>query len=315
MNWSVAALMSASNLTQIAKRYLLYLQLERRLEVNTLNARWYDLEKYLSFLIKNNIKTFNDITSKDIDLFVSSLKFHQKYNRKTKYSSSTINRYISTIKNFHFYLSDNNIVDKDVSDKIYRPKSINKLPSVLNVEEINEIIDTIKLDKPIDYRDKAIILIMYSSGLRISEVVNIKLTDLNLNENFISVIGKGNKQRIIPVANTTMHFIKNYIDNFRIKFLKKTNSKGYLFLNNRGTQISRVSIWKVVKKHAVPITNENITPHVFRHSFATHLIEGGADLRAVQMMLGHSDISTTQIYTHLDTTYLKDIYTTYHPRG
>ena len=307
--------MSANTLTQIAKRYLLYLQLERRLEVNTLNARWYDLEKYLSFLYKNNIKSFGDITSKNIDLFISSLKFYQKYDRKTEYSSSTINRYISTIRSFHFYLFDNNIVEKDVSEKIHRPKSINKLPSVLNVEEINQIIDSIELNRPIDYRDKAIILIMYSSGLRISEVVNIKLTDLNVNESFISVIGKGNKQRIIPVANKTMNFIKSYIENFRIKFLKKTNSRGYLFLNNRGTRISRVSIWKIIKKHTLALHNDNITPHVFRHSFATHLIEGGADLRAVQMMLGHSDISTTQIYTHLDTTYLKDVYTTYHPRG
>ena len=314
MNQS-AVLMSVNTLTQIGKRYLLYLQLERRLEVNTLNARWYDLEKYLSFLLENNIKSFNDITSKSIDLFISSLKFHYKYNRRTEYSSSTINRYISTIRNFHFYLLDNNIVEKDVSDKIYRPKNINKLPCVLNVEEINEIIDSIKLNRSIDYRDKAIILIMYSSGLRISEVVKIKLTDLNINESFISVIGKGNKQRIIPVAKKTMNFIKHYIDNSRIKFLKKTNSKGYLFLNNRGTQISRVSIWKIIKKHTLILNNDNITPHVFRHSFATHLIEGGADLRAVQMMLGHSDISTTQIYTHLDTSYLKDVYTTYHPRG
>ena len=314
MNQS-AVLMSVNTLTQIGKRYLLYLQLERRLEVNTLNARWYDLEKYLSFLLENNIKSFNDITSKSIDLFISSLKFHYKYNRRTEYSSSTINRYISTIRNFHFYLLDNNIVEKDVSDKIYRPKNINKLPCVLNVEEINEIIDSIKLNRSIDYRDKAIILIMYSSGLRISEVVKIKLTDLNINESFISVIGKGNKQRIIPVAKKTMNFINHYIDNSRIKFLKKTNSKGYLFLNNRGTQISRVSIWKIIKKHTLILNNDNITPHVFRHSFATHLIEGGADLRAVQMMLGHSDISTTQIYTHLDTSYLKDVYTTYHPRG
>ena len=314
MNQS-AVLMSVNTLTQIGKRYLLYLQLERRLEVNTLNARWYDLEKYLSFLLENNIKSFNDITSKNIDLFISSLKFHYKYNRRTEYSSSTINRYISTIRNFHFYLLDNNIVEKDVSDKIYRPKNINKLPCVLNVEEINEIIDSIKLNRSIDYRDKAIILIMYSSGLRISEVVKIKLTDLNINESFISVIGKGNKQRIIPVAKKTMNFINHYIDNSRIKFLKKTNSKGYLFLNNRGTQISRVSIWKIIKKHTLVLNNDNITPHVFRHSFATHLIEGGADLRAVQMMLGHSDISTTQIYTHLDTSYLKDVYTTYHPRG
>ena len=306
--------MEATELHQIAKRYLLYLQLERRLEVNTINSRWYDIEKYILFLIKNKIHDYSDVTALDINTFISDLKFYKKYNRREKYSNSTINRYISSIKNFHFYLLDNNFTKIDVSDKIYRPKNNSKMPHVVSVNEIDKIVSSISLLKPIDYRDKTIILMMYSSGLRISEVVNIKLNDLNLSESFISVIGKGNKQRIIPFGEKALVMLNIYINEYRSKFLKRKNSKGYLFLNNRGEKLSRVTIWKIIKKHS-KVLNKNITPHVFRHSFATHLIEGGADLRAVQMMLGHSDITTTQIYTHLDKSYLKEIYKSYHPRG
>ena len=308
--------MEINDLHQIGKRYLLYLKLERRLEVNTINSRWYDIDKYINFLKDNKINNYKMVEASHINSFISSLKFYEKYSGKEKYTNSTINRYISSIKNFHYYLLENNFVKEDTSSKIYRPKNKNKMPYVLNVNDIDSILSSIKLLKPIDYRDKCIILIMYSSGLRISEVVNIKLNDLNLREAFISVLGKGNKQRLIPLGAKAMEMINLYINGYRSKFLKKRNSKGYLFLNNRGECLSRVSIWKIIKKHSSTLPNaERITPHVFRHSFATHLIEGGADLRAVQMMLGHSDITTTQIYTHLDKSYLKDIYKTHHPRA
>lgn len=308
--------MIINDMYQIAKRYLLYLQLERRLEINTINSRWYDIEKYLDFLKSNKIDKLKDVESDHINSFISTLKFYKKYTRKEKYTNSTINRYISSIKNFHYYLLDNNFVENDASNKIYRPKNKTKMPYVLNVTDIDLILSSIKLLKPIDFRDKCIISLMYSSGLRISEVVNIKLNDLNFTESFISVLGKGNKQRLIPVGDKAMKMTSVYVDEYRYKFLKKMNSDGYLFLNNRGKSLSRVSIWKIIKKHSSSLPNSDmITPHVFRHSFATHLIEGGADLRAVQMMLGHSDITTTQIYTHLDKSYLKDIYKTHHPRA
>ena len=308
--------MKINDLHQTAKRYLLYLQLERRLEKNTINSRWYDIEKYINYLKENKIHNYNDIMTSHINSFISSLKFYETYNSKGKYTNSTINRYISSIKNFHYYLLENDFVNEDVSSKIYRPKNKKKIPYVLNVNDIDKIISSIELLKPIDYRDKCIILTMYSSGLRISEVVNIKLNDLNLKESFISVLGKGNKQRLIPIGNKAAQMINLYIDEYRCKFLKKNNSGGYLYLNNRGSSLSRVSIWKIIKKHSSSLPNsDRITPHVFRHSFATHLIEGGADLRAVQMMMGHSDITTTQIYTHLDKSYLKDIYRTHHPRA
>ena len=309
--------METSELYQIGKRYLLYLQLERRLEINTINSRWYDIEKYINFLIKNfKINDYNTIDTAHINVFVSGLKFYKKYNRKEKYSNNTINRYISSIKNFHFYLLENNFTELNPSEKVYRPKNTKNMPNVISVGEIDKIISSISLIKPIHYRDKTIILLMYSSGLRISEVVNIKLNDLNLSDSFISVIGKGNKQRVIPIGEKALEMINLYINNFRAKFLKKRDSKGFLFLNNRGEKISRVSIWKIIKKYSnILDNNKNITPHIFRHSFATHLLEVGADIRAVQMMLGHSDITTTQIYTHLDKSYLKEIHKSYHPRG
>lgn len=308
--------METTEFYQIAKRYLLYLQLERRLEINTINSRWYDIEKYIQFLIKNKVNDYNGVNTSHINSFISELKFYRKYNRKEKYSNNTINRYISSIKNFHFYLLDNNFVKLNASDKVYRPKNNKNIPFVISVNEIDKIVSSISLLKPIDYRDKSIILIMYSSGLRISEVVNIKLNDLNLSDSFISVIGKGNKQRLIPIGERALSMINLYVSEYRAKFLKRKNSQGYLFLNNRGEKLSRVSIWKIIKKHSKVLNkNKNITPHVFRHSFATHLIEGGADLRAVQMMLGHSDITTTQIYTHLDKNYLKEIHKLHHPRG
>ena len=308
--------MIINDLHQTAKRYLLYLQLERRLEKNTINSRWYDIEKYINFLEDYKINNYNDVRTSNINSFISTLKFYEKYSRKEKYANTTINRYISSIKNFHYYLFEHDFVEEDVSSKIYRPKNKKKIPYVLNVDDIDKILSSIEMLKPIDYRDKCIILTMYSSGLRISEVVNIKLNDLNLTDSFISILGKGNKQRLIPLGEKAAQMINLYIDEYRCKFLKKSNSGGYLFLNNRGKSLSRVSIWKIIKKHSSDLPNsDRITPHVFRHSFATHLIEGGADLRAVQMMMGHSDITTTQIYTHLDKSYLKDVYRTHHPRA
>ena len=167
-----------------------------------------------------------------------------------------------------------------------------------------------------DDRDKAIISLLYSSGIRISELMNVKLIDFNIDDSILSVIGKGNKQRIVPIGEKALLYLIFYIENYRVSFIKKKNSKGHLFLNNRGTALSRMGIWNIIKKRTLDsLINKKITPHIFRHSFATHLIEGGADLVAVQQMLGHADITTTQIYTHLDKTSLVDTYNKYHPRS
>jgi len=308
--------MSIEYLLETTKRYLLHLQMEKRLESNTVNSRWYDLEKYITHLSEIKILNFNDIQPRHINSFIGSLQFYEKYSKKKKYSNTSITRYVSSIKNFHSFLYEQEISNHNPSEKIESPKAQRNIPNILTIEEINSVLDAIKTEKPGDYRDKSIILLMYSSGLRISELEKVKLNDINLAESIISVFGKGNKQRIIPIGDRALSALQIYINEYRAKFLKKIDSKGYLFLSNRGQKLSRVSLWKIIKKHFHLLPKgRKMTPHMLRHSFATHLIEGGADLRAVQMMLGHTDITTTQIYTHLDKTYLKEIHREYHPRG
>ncbi len=308
--------MSVDYLREIARRYLLHLQMEKRLEKNTINSRWYDLEKYINYISYLKISNFNEILPKHINSFIASLQFYERYSKKKKYSNTSIIRYVSTIKNLHSFLYEQEISNHNPSEKIESPKKQRTIPEILTIDEIDGVLDSIETKKPKDYRDKTIILLMYSSGLRISEIENVKLNDINLLESIISVFGKGNKQRIIPIGNKALSLLKIYIHEYRAKFLKKIDSKGYLFLSNRGQKLSRVSLWKIIKKHFNSLPREKkMTPHMLRHSFATHLIEGGADLRAVQMMLGHTDITTTQIYTHLDKTYLKEVHRAHHPRG
>tara|TARA_Y100000996_G_scaffold346772_1_gene284991 strand:- start:611 stop:1537 length:927 start_codon:yes stop_codon:yes gene_type:complete len=304
-------------LIENAKRYLVYLQYEKRLELNTINSYWYDLEKYICYLSDIlNISDINKIKKKHIVSFLSSLNYYRKVDDKIRYSESSLSRYVSSIKGFHFYLLEQEITTKDPSGKIISPKLKKKIPIILSVEEIDLIIESIDLNKSIDYRDKAIISLLYSSGIRISELMKLKLIDFNLDNSILSVMGKGSKERVVPVGERAMIYILSYIEGYRSSFIKKNNSNGFLFLNNRGRSLSRMGLWNIIKKRTEStIIKKKITPHIFRHSFATHLIEGGADLVAVQQMLGHSDISTTQIYTHLDKSYLKEIHKSHHPRG
>ena len=299
------------------KRYLLYLEFEKRLEKNTLNSYLYDLEKYVNFIVKNfNIKLLEDIKKKHINLFIQSLSHYEKLNKKINYTNSSLNRYISSIKGFHYFLLEQEILDKNPSEKINRPKTQKKIPNILSVNQINDILDSINVKKNIDCRDKTILLLMYSTGIRISELQNIRLSDIDMIEEILRVTGKGAKERIIPIGNKANGYLNKYIKDFRSSFIKKIDSKGYLFLNNRGGKISRMGLWNIIKKRThLPSIKIKITPHIFRHSFATHLLEGGADLMAVQQMLGHSSVVTTQIYTHLDKTYLKEVHKEFHPRG
>jgi len=303
---------------EYVKRYLLYLQLERRLEGNTVNSYWYDLEKYVKYLTEDlNISNIDKVKKSNINSFLSNLNFYNNHNNnKIKYRETSISRYISSIKGFHLYLLDQEVISKDPSEKITSPKLKKKIPTILSVEEIDLIVESINLNKSNDYRDRAIISLLYSSGIRISELMKLKLIDLNIENLILSIIGKGNKQRIVPIGEKALVYLLSYINDHRTLFIKKKNSMGYLFLNNRGGALSRMGIWNIIKKRARHLSiNKKITPHIFRHSFATHLIEGGADLIAVQQMLGHSDITTTQIYTHLDKTYLKEVHKNCHPRG
>tara|TARA_Y100000768_G_scaffold364445_1_gene324898 strand:- start:5596 stop:6531 length:936 start_codon:yes stop_codon:yes gene_type:complete len=309
---------------QIIKKYLLFLQYERGLSTETIKAYSSDLSKYSKYLFEcYNISSPNEIFMKHIKSFLSNyLKYYKPKDKKIKgctekvYSGTTVSRYFSSIRGFHKYLLSEKITSKDPSVYLDKPKSNKKLPYVLNYSEVLKIINSVNIVSNLGLRDKSILYLLYSSGLRVSELLNLKLTNLMMDEHFIRVIGKGNKERYVPVSLVALDTIKSYIENIRPELSRKKESLGYLFLNYRGDKLSRMGIWKIVTNYSKVLNLSNkITPHTFRHSFATHLLEGGADLRVVQEMLGHSDISTTQIYTHLNKSKLKETYNKFHPRS
>jgi integrase/recombinase XerD len=305
-----------NNLDQYLNKYLSHLQFERRLSANTILSYNHDLSKYINFL-KNELKIFNldNITTYDINKFsIYITSSRNKY--KTNLKPSTIHRLFSSIRGFHQYLCQLNKLDNDPSESLSPPKNINLFPISLSVEEINTIINSIDPNKKYSCRDRSIISLLYSSGLRVSELINLKINNLLLDEEFIRVIGKGNKERIVPISSKSIDYLKIYLETDRTILLKKSKSLGILYLNHRGKGLSRMSIWNILHKNVLKAgINKKISPHVLRHSFATHLLEGGADLRSVQEMLGHSDISSTQIYTNIDKTYLKEVHKEFHPRG
>ena len=295
------------------KKYLAYLQFEKNLANNTIKAYLNDLQYYIKFIIyKFNIKSYNKIKRNHLTDYISSLSEISGQSIE----SSTINRTISSIKGFHKFLIVNEMMLKDPSKDIQTLKTNTKIPTVLSYDEIEKIIDTIEPDDKHSVRNRAIILTFYSCGLRVSELINLNLSTLILDEDIVRVMGKGNKERFVPIGNKAKIAIINYIEYHRNAYSNKGNSKGVVFLSNRGTSLSRKTIWNMIKKYSKSSGIEKvITPHSFRHSFASHLLEGGADLRIVQELLGHSNISTTQIYTHTDKTYLKEIHKEFHPRG
>ena len=309
---------------QIIKKYLLFLQYERGLSQETIKAYSSDLSKYAKYLSESyDISHPSQIFMKHIKSFLSSyLRFYKAKNSNlsnsvnNEYAGTTVSRYFSSIRGFHSYLLTEKITSKDPSVYLDKPKTTKKLPYVLTYLEILKIINSVDVKSSFGLRDKSILYLLYSSGLRVSELLNLKLTNLMLNENFVRVIGKGNKERYVPISSVALDAVKCYIDHLRPKLSRKRESFGYLFLNYRGEKLSRMGVWKIVTTYSkilnLPV---KITPHTFRHSFATHLLEGGADLRVVQEMLGHSDISTTQIYTHLNKSKLKETYYKFHPRS
>ena len=245
----------------------------------------------------------------DIINYINFLNINKK-------STRTQARIISSIKTFYNYLIFDEKINQNPSSEIYSPKLEKKLPIVLSTEEIDRIISSFNLSKENSERNRTIIECLYSCGLRVTELVNLKISEINFIDGYIKIIGKGNKQRITPINKKLSTYLKYYIDNIRSKLKIDKSNSDYLFLNRRGKKISRVLVFNIVKTACQKVgIKKNISPHTFRHSFATHLVEGGADLRAVQEMLGHSNITTTEIYTHLDTNYLKEEMVNYHPRS
>ena len=307
---------------QIIKKYLLSLQYEKGLSQETVKAYSSDLSKYSKYLFeKYNINDPNQIFMKHVKSFLSTyMKYYNSKSadsiEKKEYQVNTLNRYFSSIRGFHRYLIIEKISTKDPSVYLDKPKVTKKLPTVLSYDEIIKIIKSVDTNSKLGFRDKSILFLLYSSGLRVSELLDLKLTNLLINDEFVRVLGKGKKERYVPISKIALKTIKEYIDNIRPELSRKNESFGTLFLNHRGKKLSRMSVWKIVNKYSKILNNQKkVSPHTFRHSFATHLLEGGANLRVVQEMLGHSDISTTQIYTHISKKSLKETYKKYHPRS
>ncbi len=280
-----------------------YLLIDRHYSKNTIESYKRDLTKLDTFLHKD----IKNITTND-------LKKYLKYLDQQKESIKSIARNISCIKSFYKYLLIEKIVVDNPSELINLPKIDKKLPPVLNEEEINQLLDIDLIDN-YSYRNKAMLELMYATGLRVSELINLKTYDIDLNNALLRTIGKGSKERIIPIGNYALNALKTYILEYRHTLLKK-ELNDYLFLNNHGKQMTRQGFFKIVKKIADEKgIKTDISPHTLRHSFATHLLKGGADLRSIQEMLGHSNITTTQIYTHISDESLKTTFKEYHPHG
>jgi len=292
------------------KGFKAYLKLERSLSGNSVDAYLNDIDKLSQYF--QSLKrepTLTEITSGDIKLFISWLN-------NLGMLGSTQARVISGLKAFFSYLMLEEIIQSDPMALIEAPKLVRKLPDTLNIHEINSMIDAIDASKPEGIRNKAIIEVLYGCGLRVSELTELKISNLYPQIEFIKVVGKGNKERLVPIGGIALKLLDIYINQIRVHLNIKKGSEDFIFLNRFGSSLSRISIFNLIKNLAIHAgISKVISPHTFRHSFATHLIEGGADLRAVQEMLGHSSITTTEIYTHIDRDYLREVVTQFHPRS
>ena len=287
-----------------------YLRLERSLSANTVDAYLHDVAKLTQYLDSHKInKSPVDIATDDLKGFIVWVNLLGML-------PPTQARVLSGLKAFFRFLLMDDQISSDPSSLIESPRLSRKLPDTLSLIEINKLIAAIDLSKTEGSRNKAMLEVLYGCGLRVSELCKLRLSNLFLDVDFIKITGKGNKERLVPIGTVAIKFLNLYIKESRIHLRIKPGNEDYVFLNNRGNPLSRVMVFLIVKKLAEEIgLNKSISPHTFRHSFATHLVEGGADLRAVQEMLGHKNITTTEIYTHLDRDYLRETIIQYHPRS
>ena len=289
--------------------FLAFLRIERNLSPNTVEAYEHDISRYLMFVgQRKGISTPDDIKPGHIREYVRMLS--DIYLRPV-----SIRRNLSAVRAYHTFLADEGFAATNPSELLESPKLPQSLPTVLTVHEVDRILSTIDHTKHLGTRDKAMLEMLYSAGLRVSELVSLRLISLLANRGWVRVFGKGSRERVVPLGSHAAKWIEQYLNEERPSLSKKRDRTDIIFLNHRGDPISRKGVWKIVRNYATAAgIKKPVSPHTLRHSFATHLLEGGADLRAVQEMLGHADISTTQIYTHLDTSYLKEVHRTYHPR-
>ena len=290
---------------ELINNYIDYILFERRLSKNTADSYRSDLDKFLIYLKKKKINSFKNTTKKDI---INYLEYLNNNN-----SVASVARKLTTIKNFYTYLTKIEYIKINITEGIERPKLSKKLPQVLTIEEVDKLLD-IPLNSAFDYRNKAMLELMYGTGLRISELLDLKLGDIDFENCIVRCLGKGNKERIVPIGEYVIFYLNAYLEHRPILLKKRKNE--YLFLNSRGDKLSRFSFFKILKSILKSKNiNKNISPHSLRHSFATHILEGGGDLRSIQELLGHSDISTTKIYTHISNKQLKEDYEKFHPRN
>ncbi|MBN2601533.1 MAG: site-specific tyrosine recombinase XerD [Candidatus Marinimicrobia bacterium] len=292
----------------LVQDFINYLTIERNLSGNTLDAYRNDLDRYCVYLQEEGVKRPDQIDINTIQKFINTLA-------DIGLVASSLSRNFSSIRSFHKFLMGENIVQTNPAELLQSPRLPARLPKILDLNEIEAILETIDINTNKGIRDRSIIETLYSTGLRVSELTTLEMNSIFFQHNVIRVIGKGSKERIVPFGDRAKKYLKNYISAVRSLLLRSTKSGDILFLNMRGTPLSRMGVWKIIQQYVkLAGIRKQVSPHVFRHSFATHLLEGGANLRAVQEMLGHSDISTTQIYTHLDREYLIEQHRTFHPR-
>lgn len=291
------------------KQFSNYLKLERSLSANSIEAYTRDVGKLNQYLEMNAPMSPMKVSARQLQGFI-------EYINELGMSAYSQARILSGIKAFYKFMMIEELIENDPTSLIEGPKLGRKLPDTLDYPEIVKILDAIDLSKPEGGRNRAMLEVLYSSGLRVSELVDLRMANVYFDIGFLRVIGKGNKERLVPCGKDALKFLKIYIEEIRVQVPIQDGFESYVFLNRRGKKLTRVMVFMVIKDLAERIgLRKSISPHTFRHSFATHLIEGGADLRAVQEMLGHESITTTEIYTHLDRDYLKQVIQEFHPRS
>lgn len=287
-----------------------YLKLERSLSENSLEAYLHDIQKFNDYLEVAGLSLQPTEVKKD------HIKKFLAYLAKLGIAATSQARILSGIKAFYKYLMLEEIIDRDPSVEVHTPRVDRKIPDVLSLQEIEDLLAVIDLSTPEGARNRAMIEVLYSSGLRVTELIELKISNLYLDIGFLRIIGKANKERFVPIGREAAQYLTTYIEDIRSNVPIKPNNEDFVFLNRRGTKISRVMVFMIIKDIAVQAgINKNISPHTFRHSFATHLILGGANIKAVQEMLGHENITTTEIYKHLDQDTLRQTLLEFHPRS
>lgn len=292
----------------LVDEFIHYLAVERGLAENTMDSYHRDLTNYLDFLNKEKITAIQKTTKTHV---MAYLLYLQKGGRAT----ATISRHLAALKSFYHFLLRERRIDKDPTANLESPKLEKKLPRVLSVDEVEQLLKQPQVADPAGIRDKAMLELLYATGIRVTELITLNIDHVNLEVGYIRCFGKGSKERIVPLGSVARKSVGEYLQRGRVKLIK-VKAEQALFVNHHGRRLTRQGFWKIIKKYArVAGIAKEITPHTLRHSFATHLLENGADLRSVQEMLGHADITTTQIYTHLTKGRLREVYAKTHPRA